>query len=602
VKQADGSVRFKAVLFDRFKGLPHFRVGLADMNILVGANNAGKSTVIAAFRALAAGLRAARSRRPDLFEGPGGKPQIGWAVSPDQIPISMENVHTDYESEPSSVRFELTNGTSLLLWFPVDGGCRLFATDRDGRPARSGQAFRSMCPVNLGVVPVLGPVEHEEAVVEGETVARNLATHRASRNFRNYWLHFPEHFARFAELIARTWPGLTVKPPEVFLSTDGRRVDMFCSENRVDRELYWVGFGFQIWCQLLTHLVRNVDADLIVLDEPETYLHPELQRKLVNLLRSARPAVLLATHSSEIIGEAEPTELLLVTKGARSARRIRPEGIEEVLAAVGSVLNPTLTRLARTWRVLFVEGGDFKILARFAKKRGQNDLASGEGFVVVPMGGFANWERVKHLGWGIERTLGASLALGIILDRDYRSNEEIADVEAALRENLGFVHILDRKEIENFLLEPAALLRAVNAELVRTSAAPIGEQQLHDELQRITEDLREDVYAQHFARRLRRARSRIDDSTLIKAISKEFEASWADRGTRLRMVPGKVALSMLNTRLRDQFGINLTHARITEAIREHEVDPEMIRILTGIEALRIATPPAAVSAGPVEEE
>ena len=74
---------------------------------------------------------------------------------------------------------------------------------------------------------------------------------------------------------------------------------MFCLEDRMTRELYWAGFGFQIWCQLLTHLCRAQDSSLVVIDEPEVYLHPDVQRQLIGILRELGPDVLLATHSTE---------------------------------------------------------------------------------------------------------------------------------------------------------------------------------------------------------------------------------------------------------------------------------------------------------------
>src|SRR5207253_6840699 len=128
--------------------------------------------------------------------------------------------------------------------------------------------FRSNFPIRIGVVPVLGPVEHEEPLVTEETVRRNLATHRASRNFRNYWYRQDDPtFEKFRERIQTTWLGMDVKRPEI-VSPYGRdpTVAMFCSEDRMERELYWSGVGFQVWCQIITHLARAVATDDPVID------------------------------------------------------------------------------------------------------------------------------------------------------------------------------------------------------------------------------------------------------------------------------------------------------------------------------------------------
>ncbi len=283
-REQSNEVTFTSIHFENFKALASYRVPLQRMNVLVGANNSGKSTVIAAFRVLAAGLRAARARSPTPFDGPGGQTRWGWSIPVDELPISVENVHSDYNDRPSTVTFHLSNKNRLLLWFPTERGCFLFH-ESEGTAIRTPSAFKKAFPVTVGVVPVLGPVEHEERLVESGTVTRGLATHRASRHFRSFWRHFPEQFEEFAAWVRETWPGMEINPPEEVVIQDGARLftnlSMFCREERIDRELYWVGFGFQIWCQLLTHIVRNRASTLLVLDEPETYLHPDVQRKLL---------------------------------------------------------------------------------------------------------------------------------------------------------------------------------------------------------------------------------------------------------------------------------------------------------------------------------
>jgi len=169
------------------------------MNILVGPNNSGKSTILSAFRVLAAGLRRARAKNPEYIEGPKGYCH-GYSLSGESLPISIENVHTDLNEIDTSVLFRLSNGNNLRLFFPRDGGV-LLIPEPAGRMGKSTSGFKQAYPISIGVVPVLGPVEHEESLLQDETIRKNLATHRASGHFRNYWWLYPDGFDEFADLL-----------------------------------------------------------------------------------------------------------------------------------------------------------------------------------------------------------------------------------------------------------------------------------------------------------------------------------------------------------------------------------------------------------------
>lgn len=223
----------------------------------------------------------------------------------------------------------------------------------------------------------------------------------------------------------------------------------------------WAGFGFQVWCQMLTHLIQSKAASIFLIDEPDIYLHSDLQRQLVGLLRSLGPDILIATHSTEIVTEAEANEIVLINKKRKSAKRISSQAdVETVFRELGSNVNPILTQLAKTRRVLFVEGKDFQILSRFARKLGCVDVANRSSFAVVPMEGF-NPERARVLKEGIELTLGTSIKAAALLDRDYRSDAECAAIEKETAKFCALAKIHKRKEVENFLLVPQALDRAI---------------------------------------------------------------------------------------------------------------------------------------------
>jgi len=302
---AKSITRYISVKFSKFKGFKQFTLNLRAFNILVGPNNCGKSTILGAFRILAEGCRKANAKNPILVDGPDG-PALGYSVDLSEIPVATENVFLNYEdAEPAIVTFKLSNGNEMLLYFKEVGSCSLICRTDGGWGIRSTSDFKSAYNAPIGFVPILGPVEHNEVLYQKEAARLALLTHRAARNFRNIWQHYPDNFDEFRSLVQTTWPGMDIEPPVVDYSHRPTRLHMFCPEERIPREIYWAGFGFQVWCQMLTYIIRGRATAIFLIDEPDIYLHSDLQRQLLGILRNLGPDILLATHSTEIISEAE---------------------------------------------------------------------------------------------------------------------------------------------------------------------------------------------------------------------------------------------------------------------------------------------------------
>src|SRR5215213_4599771 len=107
---------FVRVDFNRFKAFETFTLHLRHFNILVGPNNAGKSTILAAFRILAVAIRRASNRSPEIINGPGGRPAPGYRIDLGAIAIAEENIFFNYDdSVPATVKFKLSNKNELLL-------------------------------------------------------------------------------------------------------------------------------------------------------------------------------------------------------------------------------------------------------------------------------------------------------------------------------------------------------------------------------------------------------------------------------------------------------------------------------------------------------
>lgn len=520
------------------------------MNILVGPNNCGKSTIISAFRILEVGLKQAFSKTAVQIPSFGGGYTFGHRIKAEQIPVALENVHTDYEEIDSRVEFRISNGNRLILHFPIEGGC-LLSWNTNGPNIRTPGLLRRAFPIKIQVIPVLGPLEHEEKLLAEDTIKRSLNTHRASRHFRNYWRYFPDGFDNFTRLVENTWPGMEVEPPEL-TSLLEQKLIMICRENRVSREIFWAGFGFQVWCQLLTHISRADTSTTLIVDEPEIYLHPDIQRQLLGIFREISPDILLATHSTEIMGEADAGEILLIDKFKRSAERLKDvEGVQKALESVGSIQNITLTQLARTKRIVFIEGtNDYRIIRRFARKLNFDKLSAGTDLTAIESGGFSSWPKVKALSWGLDRAIGTQLLLCAIYDRDFWCDEEIETIKNELDSHLSFSHIHLRKEIENYLLVPVvlerALEKAVQDRARRTGIETIICENVTSILERITTPVKSEVQGQYLAKRTEYLRRYGRDPATINAETLElFDSQWKTIESRLELVPGKSTIKKL---------------------------------------------------------
>jgi energy-coupling factor transporter ATP-binding protein EcfA2 len=576
-----------SIQYTNFKAFSSYSVALQHVNVLVGPNNSGKSTVIGSLRVLAAGIRHARHRSPQRVDGPQGV-MLGYALPVGDLPISVENARTDYNEKPAEIAFRLTNGTRITFFFPVSGGCNMIVDPR-GPPVRTPAGFRSAVPLSIGVVPVLGPLEHDEPLLTPETVRRHVATHRASRHFRNFWHHFPEDFDSFARLISDSWPGMQVRRPETQMGFP-TTLHMFCSEGRIDRELYWVGFGFQVWCQLLTHIVRSRNDTILVVDEPDIYLHPDLQVRLLNILRDSGPDLVLATHSTEMIADSDPDEIVTIgARQGRSAQRLRDaKGVQAAMTQLGSVHNLSLTRLAKSGRVIAVEGADFGLLRRFARKLHLKGLAGFADVSVLPLGGFANWRDASAIANGL-RQLGAELKIGVVLDRDYRCAEEIRTVEMALAKSVHLVHVFCKKELENYLLVPAALdralVRAVKERARRFGNTTVPTAACAAILDAITDELKAEVLGQYGARHHDfHSKQGIDKATSFAVTLQPLQLAWQSPSARLGLVPGKQVLARLNSALQKQFSVSLTTSAIVDALSADDIPDELRQLLVRLES------------------
>lgn len=592
-------LRITSARFFRYKAFRDYSVSFEHFNVLVGPNNAGKSTILSAFRILSEAMRKAKTRIPSIVEGPHGATR-GYEISLANIPVATENVFHNYaDDQAASISFRCSSGDQLVLYFPRQGVCNLIC-ETPGKPITSTVGFKKHFDFVIGFVPVLGPLEHDEILYQKEAARDALITPRPSRNFRNIWYHYAENFQEFRELIQLTWPGMDVQLPEIDNSHDKPLLRMFCPEKRIDREIFWSGFGFQVWCQMLTFMVANRKSSILIVDEPDIYLHSNLQRQLISSLRDLGPDIILATHSPEMLSEAEPNEILSIDKDARSAKRLNsPDQLKLVFGELGSNLTPVLSQAARTRKLVFVEGKDFQVLARFARKIGARRVATRSDFAVVPAKGFST-VRARAFMDGVEESVGDSVISALIFDRDFRTEDEVSRELTEMAAFCRYAHIHKRKELENFLLVISSLDRAISLRILernkRTGENTCYTFDVRAYLAQITEEMKHDIQAQYLRRQQAFVKSQgasIDNSTILSPLLAQFDRDWQDMDSRLNLVSGKDVLARLNTEIQRKWKISITVTSVIEAMQVSEIPTEMREIIENLEDFSSFDPDSA---------
>lgn len=573
----------RQIKFTNYKRLERFTLHCSEANILVGPNNAGKSSILDALRVLYGVLRSSRRSKPSRIRSSNGD-VLGYTVPDSAIPINIDNVVYNNGNDDARIEFTHQNGSKLFVELHPERLTRVYI-DEPPRGANTGRLYFSEFPIDPIIVPTLSPFEISEPYLEDVTVERNRAGRLASRHFRNTWYRRPsEEFDELSQMLGKTWKGINIMPPR--RSMPSHSLEMFYREGANPREIAWAGFGFQVWLQILTHMMRGNERSIFVLDEPDVYLHPDLQRKLLHIVRERFDQFFLATHSAEIINHSKPGDIVSVMSTARTAKRVRSDAeYNQVYASIGSIDNVELAKLSRAKRVIFFEGKDKNLLAKFCEKANLTALIDDNETIVIGVGGFGQWRRVVEAAWTFRNVLQVDVKILSVFDRDYRDERDINDIVSQVSSDEVQCIVWGRKEIENYLLSERALIAAVGKRL-KARDIDFEESLVRAQVVSVSEKFRGDVHAQIVANTLtyeRRINSRQDDSQTVRLCSEAFDVKWNDLESRFSIIPGKQYISDLSSDLQKTYGTTITENMIFEELRASEFAPELVTVLQTIE-------------------
>ncbi len=558
----------KRISINRFKSIDSATLDLEKINVLVGANNAGKSSVLQALQFTTSVAQTARlySQNPKFDK------DDMWATSvyPDQLIYSP--VKDPYALAKGGILKEDIN-MGISVSFTEDTGESVVATFRKGRnkniAARFegkivGQHLSSLENPFCMYVPGLAGIPFEEEIRTVGVVRRIAAKGDSNTVFRNVINLLYGDRARWGLFLA----DLKAIFPEIEFEIDADpNVDGYIDlKFRLTGDspmlpIDLAGTGVLQATQIAAY-VNYFQPSLLLLDEPDSHLHPDNQRALAALLISlsdrTKTTIIISTHSRHLMSALHgDAKFFLVKNGVISDSNYNHY--------VG------LLELGALDEYDHIKNGDLKyiILTEDSSMDSRKYLrgvleASGyarDEFQIYSYNSVSQIESAKMFA-SFLLDINPDLTVIIYRDRDGLYDSEITDIKKKIefdsRVKCVVAHFND---IEMYYCKAEHIV-----EICKSEGLLLEEQDAATLIAEATCEAEDDSKRKFYAHRVDKARRERKDTGFAM-----IEAETAFAANKAVFAYGKKVAGLLKAKLQQKFGKNIDIYQPTEQITDNQL-------------------------------
>lgn len=568
-----------------YRGFQNHIIPFRKTSIIVGPNNAGKSTAIEALRLLSIVTSRLGSVNfndvPRWLSAP--RSYRGFSPSLKGIDFNDKSIFYRLGDPPAEIKVVFNDGVTIQIYIGTDADIFAVVMDSEGKVVTTkGQAQRlNLAPISI--LPQVTPIPREERLLTPDYARQVIPATWSSAHFRNQIYLFREHYDEMKRLVESTWKDLRIVDFEIVGEMPQAQLMLTLYDNNFGTEAGWVGHGLQMWLQTMWFLARARSSESIILDEPDVYMHADLQRKLIRLLKGLDKQIIVATHSVEIMSEVEPSEILVVNRRSqKSGFADSVPYVQSLIKSIGSVHNLQLARIWSAHKLILVEGPDDVVFLRalhhllFAK--------SNEPFETIPMielGGWSGWKHATGYPDLLRNAFDENIATYCLFDSDYFTQEAINErLQEAKKKGIK-LHIWTKKEMENYFLVPTAIQRLIAKEMRKGNRSPTVEE-IDATIDSIVVAMKDET-VDNISTYIQQSDRKLMAGTAHKMARQRVDALWATQDGQRAIVCGKDVISRLSEWAQKEYGVILNGERIIRIMRYHEVNPEIMTVISAIE-------------------
>lgn len=441
-----------------FKNITDLEIELDPVNVLVGANNAGKSSILQAIQfavsvAQTTTMESAWYRRSNDI--------LPTSLTPDQIIYTpVKNVYKlgyggklDIERE-NAIMVDFyekdTNEHSKVL--VRRGKNKNISVELHNQ--QLGEKLRNLVNPFSVYVPGLAGIPRDEEFRSPGILTRAAARGDANNFFRNILYQIKSDDAKWKKFIKdfqSIFPNVNIK-----VDFDFARDVHIDASVQIDKDIYPIdaaGTGILQTIQILAY-INLYEPKLLILDEPDSHLHPNNQRllaeKLHELATENEFQILLSTHSRHLLYNFEEiAKINWVNNGKIIEEDIN---IINVLVDLGALDKGDFLKDDNVKLVVLSEDSDTIGLKQILKSSGFKN----NEFEIWSYEGCSDIKTANVLAAFIKKN-APNIKIALHRDRDYNSDVELDKIFENLKEDIDYPFITDGYDIESHYLNENVL-------------------------------------------------------------------------------------------------------------------------------------------------
>ena len=232
-----------------------------------------------------------------------------------------------------------------------------------------------------------------------------------------------------------------------------------------------VGQGMQSLVIILSTILL-LKPSIVLMDEPEVHMHPSLIKEFVKYIKllSSETQFIITSHSVVLMHEVGLDKIFSMKnevdqKGIIANKVDDRNKLFEAISSLGYEID-SLTYTMKPTVFVFTEGpSDKNLILSFAHKAELNQQINSFTTAFVSMDGKGNRYKLANLIDKLNEEFIES-PLIMILDRDETTNTTIEEIRKKFfSKNQKRLHYLNKRQIENYLIDAVAINKAVTSKI-----------------------------------------------------------------------------------------------------------------------------------------